>query len=475
MKQNTDTVLQLKTYFDSIAERWDRWQARNRYYHHNVKQLLQFLIPQQASVLELGCATGDLLHAVQPSVGVGVDFSPEMVRLARQKYPQHTFHTMNAEQLSLEQKFGYVVMSDLVGHLHDIQQSLEKAHHVMTPRSRLIITYYNFIWEPLLLLAEKLQLKTPQPHQNWVNTHDLQNLLDLANFEIIRSGYRLLMPKNIPIFSWLFNKYLSQLPVLRKFCVVRFIVARPRVHVTRPQRYSVSVIIPARNERGNIETAVRRIPKMGSKTEIIFVEGGSKDGTLDEIKRVVHAYKKKRAMSFCVQSGTGKANAVREGFARASGDILMILDADLTVAPEDLPKFYNALVANHGEFVNGSRLVYPMERQAMRFLNLLGNKFFSMMFTYLLDQRFKDTLCGTKVLFKSDYEKLAANRSYFGEFDPFGDFDLIFGAAKQNLKIVEMPIRYAERTYGDTNIQRWRHGLLLLKMVGVAARRLKFI
>jgi hypothetical protein len=153
----------------------------------------------------------------------------------------------------------------------------------------------------------------------------------------------------------------------------------------------------------------------------------------------------------------------------------MILDADLTVAPEDLPKFYNALVENHGEFVNGSRLVYPMEKQAMRFLNLLGNKFFSMMFTYLLDQKFKDTLCGTKVLYRSDYEKLAANRAYFGEFDPFGDFDLIFGAAKQNLKIVEMPIRYAERTYGDTNIHRWRHGLLLLKMVGVAARRLKFV
>lgn len=475
MKQDTNTLLRLTEYFNSIAERWDRWQEHNHYYHKNIKQLLQFLIPQHASVLELGCATGDLLNAVQPSVGVGVDISSKMVHIAQKKYPQHTFHNMNAEQLSLKQKFDYVVMSDLVGHLQDIQRALEKAHTVMTKRSRLIITYYNFIWEPILLLAEKLRLKTPQPHQNWVNTHDLHNLLDLANFEIIRSGYRLLLPKNIPIFSWLFNKYLSQLPLLRKLCVVRFIVARPRVQVTHPELFSVSIIIPARNERGNIETAVQRIPKMGNKTEIIFVEGGSNDGTLDEIKRVVKAYKKKRAISFCVQSSTGKANAVREGFARANGDILMILDADLTVAPEELPKFYNALAANHGDFVNGSRLVYPMEKQAMRFLNLLGNKFFSMMFTYLLDQKFKDTLCGTKVLFKSDYEKLAANRSYFGEFDPFGDFDLIFGAAKQNLKIVEMPIRYAERTYGKTNIQRWRHGLLLIRMVGVAAHRLKFV
>ena len=475
MKQNTDTLVELTKYFNSIAERWDRWQARNRYYHQSVKQLVRFLIPQQSTVLELGCATGDLLNALQPSVGFGIDISSEMIHQAQKKYPQHTFQTMNAEQLSLKRKFEYVVMSDLVGHLHDIQQSLEKTHQVMTPRSRLIITYYNFIWEPILLFAEKLKLKTPQPHQNWVNTHDLHNLLDLANFEIIRSGYRLLLPKNIPLFSWLINKYLSQLPLLRKFCVVRFIVARPRVQGTHAQRYSVSVIIPARNERGNIEQAVQRIPKMGRKTEIIFVEGGSNDGTLDEIKRVVTVYKKKRTIRYSVQSGTGKANAVRDGFSRATGDILMILDADLTVAPEDLPKFYNALITNRGEFVNGSRLVYPMEKQAMRFLNLLGNKFFSTMFTYLLDQKFKDTLCGTKVLFKSDYKRLAANRSYFGEFDPFGDFDLIFGAAKQNLKIVEMPIRYAERTYGDTNIHRWRHGLLLLKMVGVAARRLKFV
>jgi glycosyltransferase involved in cell wall biosynthesis len=263
--------------------------------------------------------------------------------------------------------------------------------------------------------------------------------------------------------------------LLRKFCVVRFIVARPRVQETNSDRFSVSVIIPARNERGNIETAVQRIPSMGSKTEIIFVEGGSKDGTLDEIKRVVNLYGEKQNITYCVQSGSGKANAVRDGFARATGDVLMILDGDLTVAPEDLPKFFNALATNHGEFVNGSRLVYPMEKEAMRFLNLIGNKFFSILFTYLLDQKFKDTLCGTKVLFKLDYEKIVANRSYFGEFDPFGDFDLIFGAAKQNMKIVEMPIRYTERTYGTTNIQRWRHGLLLLKMVLVAARRMKFV
>jgi SAM-dependent methyltransferase len=465
----------LEKYFDSISGQWDAWKARNRYYHRNIETLLKFLIPEGSSVLEVGCATGDLLGAVNPGFGMGVDLSAKMVELARRKHEALTFEKMDAEELQIRKKFDFVIMSDLVGHLKDIQSAFEKVRPLLHRRSRFILTYYNFVWEPVIILAEKLHLKTPQPRQNWINGYDLENLLMLSDYDIVRTGYRLLFPKNLPVISWLLNKYVSQLPIIRKLCVLRYIVARPRMTETDTKKYTVSVIVPARNERGNIEAAVRRIPKMGKRTEIIFVEGHSKDGTLDEIKRVVQKYRQNRHTSYFVQTGIGKANAVRVGFEKASGDILVILDGDLTVAPEDLPKFYDALASNRGEFINGSRLVYPMEKQAMRFLNLLGNKFFSLMFTYLLDQRFKDTLCGTKVLFKEDYERIASNRSYFGEFDPFGDFDLIFGAAKQNLKIVELPIRYAERTYGETNIQRWRHGVLLLRMVLVAATRLKFV
>jgi len=213
---------------------------------------------------------------------------------------------------------------------------------------------------------------------------------------------------------------------------------------------------------------------MGKGTQLVFVEGHSRDDTFAEIKKQIRENTRRRSL-LVPQTGVGKGDAVRTGFANADGDILMILDADLTVAPEDLPRFYDALVNRKGEFINGVRLVYPMEKHAMRFLNLLGNKTFSMIFSYLLGQPIKDTLCGTKVLWKRDYERIATNRKYFGDFDPFGDYDLIFGAAKLNLKIIDMPIRYRERTYGTTNIQRWRHGWLLLKMVGFAARRLKFI
>ncbi|MBP1671798.1 MAG: hypothetical protein H6Q22_1370, partial [Bacteroidetes bacterium] len=281
-------------------------------------------------------------------------------------------------------------------------------------------------------------------------------------------------PLNIPVLSLMANRYLAKIYPLRLFCMSNFTIARKAPETgTQDRKYLVSVIVAARNEKGNIASLFKRIPEIGAGTEIIFVEGGSSDNTFETIRSEIEKNPGRRASVFR-QTGKGKGDAVRLGFSKAKGDILMILDADMTVSPEDLPLFYNALVSGKGEFINGVRLVYPMESEAMRFWNLVGNKFFSLAFTWLLDQPIKDTLCGTKVLTKENYEKIAANRSYFGEFDPFGDFDLIFGAAKLNLKIVDMPIRYRDRQYGTTNISRWRHGMILLRMAVFAASRIKF-
>jgi glycosyltransferase involved in cell wall biosynthesis len=324
---------------------------------------------------------------------------------------------------------------------------------------------------PLLKLAEILHLKMPQKPLNWLNRDDLINLLELEGYEVIKTGRRFLFPIFIPILSGLINRFLAQLPIINRLCLTTYLIARlPQAS----KEMSVSIIIPARNEKGNIEQAVKRLPVIGSRTEIIFIEGGSTDGTFEEIERVAGLYPEKN-ISFGRQEGKGKGDAVRKGFSMATGDILMILDADLTVAPEDLPKFYSTLRADRGEFINGCRLVYPLEKDSMMTLNIFGNKFFSLMFSWLLGQRLKDTLCGTKVLTKENYERLAANRSYFGDFDPFGDFDLIFGAAKLDLKIVEIPIQYHARQYGETNISRFKHGWLLLKMVAFAMNKIKFI
>lgn len=462
-------------HFDMLAPERDRWKRRNRYYHQSIENLCRFHIPPGSTVLEIGSGTGDLLHALAPSRGVGVDISPAMVEIASRKYPHLEFRVGNAEDLSLAEKFDYVVLSDVIGYIPDVQKAFAELRKVTHARTRIVVTYFNYLWEPLLRLGERLGAKMPQPRQNWLSLPDIENLLALADYECIRKEYKLLLPKRIPILSALCNRILANFPVLWKMSLVQLLIARETGIARREDEFACTVVIPCRNERGNIEDAVRRTPAMGRHTEIIFVEGNSSDGTEEEVRRVIAAHPEKDIRLVPQGSGRGKGDAVRKGFAAATGDVLMILDADLTVPPEDLPKFFRALVSGKGDFINGSRLVYPMEDRAMRFLNTLGNKFFSRAFTYLLEQRFKDTLCGTKALFRGDYERIAAGRRYFGEFDPFGDFDLIFGAAKLDLKIVEIPIRYRERTYGTTQISRFRHGWLLLKMCVVAMRKIKFV
>lgn len=445
----------------------------SREYHRRLREIYRHLVAPGLNVLELGCGRGDLLAALQPARGVGIDFSPAMLAIARQRHPHLTFLQADAHELALQETFDVILLSDLVNDVYDVQTILEQLRPLCRPDTRVILNTYSRLHQPLLTLAGKLGLATPLLPQNWLTPEDTENLLHLAGFEVIHRLREILLPLPIPLVRELSNKVLVKLWPFNALAWTNIHIARP-APAEREDNPSVSVVIPARNEAGNIEAAFQRIPKMGRHTELIFVEGHSKDDTYAAIERAIAAHPEWDARLF-KQTGKGKADAVRLGFEKASGEVLMILDADLTVRPEDLPRFYRALVSGKGEFINGVRLVYPMEEEAMRFLNLLGNKFFSLAFSWLLGQPIKDTLCGTKVLYKRDYERIAANRAYFGEFDPFGDYDLIFGAAKQNRKIIDLPIRYQERTYGQTNIHRWRHGLLLLRMVLIAALRLKFV
>lgn len=461
-------------FFDSLAKDREKWRKKGNYYHKELENYLRFLIPHNSSVIEIGCGIGKTLAALNASRGLGIDLSPQMVEIAREKFPHLQFEVGDLESLQIEETFDYVLIDGTIGNVDDIQLALKELHKICKPETRLIIVYYNYLWEPVLKLAEALGLKMKHLLQHWLPLDDIANLLYLNDFEVVKKGYHCLMPIYIPFVSTFLNRFLKNLPFFWKLAVNEVIVARPMKKRKPQEEVSCSVIVPCRNEKGNIEQAILRTPDMGKNMEIIFVEGNSQDGTLEECKRVKDKYPQ-RDITVLVQDGKGKGDAVRKGFAHAKNDILMILDADLTVPPEDLPKFFKAIASGKGEFINGSRLVYQMEKEAMRFLNLLGNKFFSKAFTYLLEQRIRDTLCGTKVLWKEDYERIIAGRQYFGDFDPFGDFDLLFGASKLNLKIVEVPIRYRERTYGRTQISRFQHGLLLLRMTFFALKKLKFI
>lgn len=451
----------------------NRWRRRNAYYYAQLHRLFKTHVPPAARVLEIGCGLGDLLADLQPSPGVGIESKPRVAKLAAQRFPNLQFVCDDYNSFELGREFDYVVVSNALAEMNDIQAMFERVRRVCHPGTRVIVAYFNALWEPILKLAAMLHLRQNVRRANWLSMADVTNLLELADFEVIRQSAEILAPKYVPLLSTFLNRFLCRFWPMTHLPLVTLFVARPRMAPPQGRDLSCSIIVPTHNERGNIAAVLERTPQLGSQTEIVFVDGNSTDGTAEEIERQMARRPERRIRVVHQGDGRGKGDAVRKGFAAATGDVLMILDADLTVAPEDLPKFFEVIAAGRGEFINGTRLVYPLEDKAMRFLNKCGNKFFSVAFSWLLNQRFRDTLCGTKVLLRSSYERIARGRAYFGDFDPFGDFDLIFGAARANLKILEIPVRYAARTYGDTSISRFRDGWLLLKMTWVAFHKLK--
>jgi SAM-dependent methyltransferase len=422
----------MREFFDAFAAAEPRWRRRNRAYHTLLEQITRFHVPEGARVLEIGSGSGDLLAALHPSVGVGVDVSPKMVELARSRHPELRFEAAAGEDLDIGETFDYVVLSDLLPFVHDLLTLFERVAEHSHARTRIVVNTYSRAWRPIIRLAELLRLKPRKPIRNWVAPIDIRNLLELTGLEVVADARRILFPKRLPALAILLNGFVANVWPFTHLCLTYWVVARPRLPLDDE---GVTVVCPCRNEQGHVPELVQRLPAVGAETELLFVEGGSADDTRGEILRQIEAHPE-LDIRLVDQTGRGKGDAVRAGFAAAKHDVLMILDGDLSVAPEELPKFHRALVEGRGELINGSRLVYDVEKGAMRFLNMLGNKIFSRLFKSITGQQVKDTLCGTKVLTRADYEQIAAGRGYFGEFDPFGDFDLLFGASRLGLKIV---------------------------------------
>jgi hypothetical protein len=410
---------------------------------------------------------------------LGVDIDSGSLSEAIKQDPNLTFlHAALEDALIVPPDGGvdYVVLSGVLDQVYDVYTALIRLNRMCAAHTRVVIVTYSRLWQPLLRLAEQLNLKSNVPAQNWIPTSEIRNLSEQAGLEVIKIQSGVLIPVRIPLMSRWINRWLAPLPILRHLNMVHLTVLRKApIPGGKPK---VSILVPARNESGNIAPLLDRLPLTSVDQEVVFVEGNSTDDTWCTI---VEECEKRRSegypstLAYLKQPGVGKGDAVRAGFAAASGDIFIILDADLSVPPEELPRFVESLNGGTGEFINGSRLVYSMEDSAMRFLNLLGNRFFGSLFSFLLGQPVRDTLCGTKALSRANYHRIVENRSRFGDFDPFGDFDLLFGAASLNLKIRDQPVHYKARTYGSTNISRYRHGLLLLRMSWFAARRIRFM
>jgi len=479
-------------HFDRVAPSRPMWFARNYTYHNQIIQACRPFLNPHSRVLELGCSTGDLLAALKPGYGVGVDFSPVSIEIAKQNHPDLEWICADVEHLPhvapLEEPFDLIIMADLIGYLDDIQQTLEDIHHLMHERTRVVISLWNWLWQPMLAVAERLHFKNVDSHirQSWLSRTPIRNFLDLSGYETVSVLPGVLVPYAIPIISPLVNT-LSYAPLVNRLTLLTTVVARPVMDAPEPSPTSVTVVIPTRNEVENIEALVQRVPDMGSHTELLFVDGNSTDGTIEKIHEQIAAHPE-RDIKFMSQVPPksqeadappdmmlklGKGDAVRKGFAAANGDIVMILDSDISVPPEELTRFYRALMTGKARMVNGTRFTYEQEEGAMHRVNYLGNVFFSTTFSWLLGQRITDTLCGTKALYKRDYEEIAANRAYFGDFDPFGDFDLLFGAARLKYRIKDVAVHYKARTYGQSKVRVGIHGPLLLQMGLFALWQLK--
>jgi SAM-dependent methyltransferase len=473
---------EVKRFYETHHEGIEKSRGARRYFYRYLTRVLRSRIPAGQRILDVGCGSGHLLAALEPSAGVGIDLSSPAVAAARDRYGGAALRFVEGDVADpavvaeAGGPFDVILMVNVVTHLEDVQAVFESLVPLCHRRTRLFIYSYSRLWQPILRLAEMLRLKYHQPPEAWLPPEEIRTMLSLADLEVVRKDSLVVFPAYVPLLADLLNRYVGRVPVLSGLSLMYGIIARPAPALfPQPERApSTSVVIPCRNEAGHIEALVERLPDLGAGSEFLFVEGNSKDDTEQAIRDAI-ARNPGRPLRLLKQTGHGKGDAVRLGFDQAKGDVLVILDSDMGVSPEDVPKFVSALVRGKGELVNGSRMVYPIEGRAMRFLNMVANKLFAALFAWILEQQVRDTLCGTKALYREDYRRIAANRAYFGEFDPFGDFDLLFGAARLNFKIVDVAVRYHERRYGETNISRFRHGLLLARMSLFAARKLKFV
>jgi len=468
----------LSRHYNSLAKDRRKWFNKNRFFHNEILRYYRFLIQKNSSILELGCGTGDLIGNLAPSYGVGVDISDGMIKIAKKRFPKINFVCKDVNQYHSNKKFDYIIISGTLNSVSNIQELLQSISKMATSDTRIIVDCYNQLWNPILKLSQKSGLKMPEIIFNWLSIDDIENFFYISGYQVVKHDFRLLFPKYVPLISSFFNRFIGKLPFIRRLCLEQFVVARLNKAPDDASKLTTSVIITCRDEEGNIEGLVRRIPSMGKHTEILFVEGHSKDNTVGKIKEMIKKYPKKD-IRLMKQKGIGQGDAFRMGFDNAKGDFLCWLEADLTIPPEEIRFFWEAYISGRGEYINGSRFVYKMEKKSMPFLNFIGNRFFGNLFTLLLGQRFTDTLCGFKSISKKNYLKIRKEINYFGKFDPFGDFELIFGAIKNSLEVAEIPVHYRPRgygqpkAYGHTIISFFKHVWLLLRISWIAFKKFR--
>jgi SAM-dependent methyltransferase len=444
----------IAAHFGGLASSYRQLKHRNRYYNQFLIRWCRSFIAPGQRILDVGCGRGDVLAELKPAGGVGIDLSQAMVEAAAAEFPNLSFRHAAVEDFDGEAGFDAALLINTAEYTFDMGAVIARCHRALRDNGKLLLTTANPLWSPVFHFASRLGLRIPECERLFVTNEDLVNLLRLHGFDVVYKRMSLLVPKYIPFLSDFLNNTWSRIPILRLLSSTQFIVAR-KVPAAR-REYSVSIVVPCYNERGNIERCIREVRKIGSRTELLFVDDGSKDGTAEAVDPALNPDIDVRVIRYT--PNRGKGHAVTMGFNAASGDIVMILDADLTTMPEELAPVYEAFAAGHAEFVNGTRFIYPMEGRAMKWANYVGNKMFNILVSLVMECRVSDTLCGTKAMFRRNYISMEMGR------DPWGDYDFLFGAAQQRLLIRELPVHYRERLAGFSKMNSMKHTVNLLRM-----------
>lgn len=443
---------EVRNHFEAIAVEYDYWKKRNNYYYSLLKGFFKKHIPAGSSVVEFGCATGDILASCQPKRGLGIDLSEAFVELARKKHPQYQFIAADAEKFSGEEKFDFCIMSDLLDHVSDIPAVIERAHEILKPGGKLIISTINPLWNPVFGVLERLHMKMPEGPHCFIPNRFIEFFCQMNGFKTTK-GALIFIPVRIPLISPLLNKIMPRVPVILETCWVQTLVAQK---LQGPQKKtSCTILITVYNEEKNIEACIRRIPALNREYEILVVNDGSTDATASIVDKLQREFKDLRMISF--EQNKGKAIAVEKGIEEARKDAVVILDADMAVAPEEIPLFLEPLDTNVADFVNGTRLVYDMEKKAMAQIRRIANYTLALMFSAVIKCRITDTLCGTKAFLKKNFMGIKISE------ERWGDLVLLCAASSKGLRIAEIPISYHTRIAGESKMRFFSDGALFMR------------
>jgi len=435
-----------------------------KYYHKRIRKVFSFIIPPNKKILFFGSYDGKILASLRPKMGIGIEVERKIFKIAKKRHLKLKFLNISYDSYIPKEKFDYIILNSTLGQTTDMLRVLKNIFRACCPSTKILIYQHNYLWEGILNFAEKLSLKRKEGVQNWLSINDVKTYLEGANFQVTRIFRRTIFPLNFFGLGKVLNFIGALIPFFDFFKLDQFIIARPEPHLfPKSLPKSLTICITVRNEKGNIEKIIKSIPKICNQQEILFVEGHSTDGTKEEILKIKKKYSHKN-VRVIGQPGIGQGDAIRVGFKAAKGEIIIIYEGDNTADPKDLQYFYKAMKSGKYEFIEGSRFVYPINNQTMPIINQLGNTFFAKWFSFFLGHRTTDVLCGIKSILKRDFNLIYKRWGFLGFEDPFGDFELIYGATRMGLKFGEIPTRYYSRTYGETKTRPFTHGLYLLKM-----------